>query len=160
MILHLSGEVNYAMVNDLVKAINLLPKENILHIYFTSPEGGNVDVSLALLDIIELHKERIFMHFYGEIFSSGMVIFLKASCTKNLLPDTKGMYHFSWQELMIAEGGKPTDRYDIFSLKEMKEAKNRTMEYLATTKLNSKELRLIKQGKDVYFSYTRLKELI
>lgn len=89
-----------------------------------------------------------------------MVMFLKTECPKTLLPDTRGMYHFSWQTVNIAEGGKPTDPYDIFSLKEMKESKKRSVEYLSSTKLNDKEIKLIKQGKDVYFTYTRLQELI
>lgn len=160
MILNLSGEVNYNMLNELVKSINTLTKGDILNIYFTSPEGGMVDVAEVLIDIINLHKEVISMHFYGEIFSSGMVIFLKTECTKTLLPDTRGMYHFSWQTVNIAEGGKPTDPYDIFSLKEMKESKKRSVEYLSSTKLNEKEIKLIKQGKDVYFTHSRLQELI
>lgn len=160
MILNLAGEVNYIMLNDLVKSVNTLTVGDILHIYFTSPEGGMVDVSEALIQIINLHKESITMHFYGEIFSSGMVIFLKTECNKTLLPDTRGMYHFSWQTVNIAEGGKPTDPYDIFSIKEMKESKKRSVEYLASTKLNDKEIKLIKQGKDVYFPYSRLRELL
>lgn len=160
MILNLSGEVNYSMLNDLVKSVNTLTVGDILHIYFTCPEGGMVDVSEALIQIINLHKEFIVMHFYGEIFSSGMMIFLKTKCDKTLLPDTRGMYHFSWQTINIAEGGKPTDPYDIFSIKEMKESKKRSLEYLSTTKLNDREIKLIKQGKDVYFTSLRLQELI
>jgi len=68
MILHLAGEVNYNMVNELVKSINTLTKGDILNIYFTSPEGGSVDVGEALINIINLHKEVVSIHFYGEIF--------------------------------------------------------------------------------------------
>lgn len=160
MILNLSGEVNYNMLDSLIKSINTLTVGDILHIYFTCPDGGMTDVSEALITIINLHKEVIVINFFGEIFSSGMVIFLKTTCKKTLLPDTRGMYHFSWQTVNIAEGGKPTDPYDIFSLKEMKESKKRSVEYLSNTKLNDKEIKAIKQGKDVYFTYQRLTELI
>lgn len=159
MILHLSEEVNYAMIDNLAKSINSLTKEDILHIYFTST-GGSPDVSEAFIKIVNLHKESIVIHFYGEIFSAAMIIFMKCDCKKEVLPDTRGMYHFSWQQLTIAEGGKPTDTYDIFSLSEMKKSKLRTIEYLSTTKLTAKEITSIKKGKDVYFSYSRMIELI
>ncbi len=159
MILHLSEEVNYSMLDILAKSINTLVKDDTLHIYFSST-GGSPDVAEAFIKIVNLHKESIVMHFYGEIFSSAMIIFMKTECKKEVLPDTRGMYHFSWQQLTIAEGGKPTDTYDIFSLSEMKKSKNRTIDYLMSTKLTTKEVTSIKKGKDVYFSYSRMIELI
>ncbi len=160
MTLHLSGEVNYAMLDNLVKAYNSLKEDEKLYIYLTSPEGGLVDVAEAIVDFINLDKETIAITFYGEVFSSGMHIFLKTECPKLILRDTRGMYHFSWQEMTISEGGKPTGAYDMFSLKEMKRAKNETIAYLKTTKLLDKEINAIKKGQDVYFSYARMLELI
>lgn len=159
MILHLSGELDYKMFDALVKAINE-SKEEILDIYFTCPEGGIADVTQAIVDVINKYKTRINMIFYGENFSAGMYVLLKTECSKKLLPDTRGMYHFSWQIMSITEGGLPSGEYDIFSMKEMKKAKQRSIEFLQTTKFNEKEINLIKRGRDLYISHERLLELI
>jgi len=158
MILNLSGEVGYEMLNALIKAYNDI-KEEELHIYFSSPEGGLTDVAEAIIDFIN-SRNKISLTFYGEVFSAGMVILLKTTCPKKILPDTRGMFHFSWQELTISEGGKPNGAYDIFSMKEMKESKIRTIEYLKNTKMTEKDLKGIKNGKDIFFSYSRMQELI
>jgi len=159
MVLNLSGEVDYEMLNKLILAFNTLKEAEELCIYFSS-SGGLVDVAEAIIDFINTNKERISITFYGEIFSSGMNIFLKTSCRKKILPDTRGMFHFSWQEVTISEGGKPNSSYDIFSLKEMKASKNRTIAYLKTTKLTETEINSIKKGRDIYFSHTRMEEII
>jgi len=160
MILHLSGDVNYEMFDELVKAFNSLTVGDYLHIYFTCPEGGSADVSEAIIDFINKNKDRISMTFYGELFSSGMVIFLAVECNKKILPCTRGMYHFSWQEMGISENGKPSTEYDNFSMKEMKKSKEISIAFLKRTKLSDKEITTIKRGKDVYFSYDRMLELI
>jgi len=160
MILHLSGDVDYEMFDELVKAFNSLIVGDSLHIYFTCPMGGNADVNEAIIDFINKNKDHIGMTFYGELFSSGMIIFLSVKCNKCILPFTRGMYHFSWQEMNISETGKPSSEYDIFSMKEMKKSKDKSINFLKTTKLSEKEINLIKKGKDVYFSYERMLELI
>lgn len=160
MILHLSGEVNYEMFNTIVKSFNSLKEDDRLYIYFSSPEGGMLDVAEALIDFVNRNQELIDILFYGENFSSGMYIFLKTECHKTILKDTRGMFHFAWQDMSISEGGKPSADYDIFSLKEMKKAKEQTINYLRTTKLSDKEINGIKKGKDIYFSHDRMKELL
>ncbi len=160
MIVHLSGDVDYEMLDELVKAFNNLTKDDKFHIYFTCPMGGSADVSEAIIDFINKNKEHIGMTFYGELFSSGMVIFLAVQCSKKVLPFTRGMYHFSWQEMGISETGKPSTEYDIFSMKEMKKSKDVSLAFLKTTKLTEKEIATIKRGKDVYFSHERMLELI
>lgn len=158
MIINLSGEVGYGMFNELIKAVSGL-KEN-LHIYFTTADGGQTDVAEGMVDLINKNKDMIEICFYGEVFSAGMMIFLKTECRKCVLPDTTGMYHYAWQEVTITEGGKPSAAYDIFCMKEMKKAKLRTIEYLKTTKLTEKEIKYVKTGKDLYLSHERMLELI
>ena len=160
MILHLSGDVDYKMFDDLVSSLNRLTVDDKLSIYFTCPEGGKADVCEAIVDLINKNANHIGMTFYGEIFSSGMVIFLKTQCSKSILPDTRGMYHFAWQEMTIGEGGKPLMKYDSFSMSEMKKSKLVTLEFLKTTKLLDTEIAKIKRGEDVYFTHKRLIELI
>ena len=159
MIINLSGEVNEAMMNNLVASYNtsFLGK---LHIYFSSPEGGYVSVAEAIVDLINLHKDKIKITFYGENFSCGMIIFLKTNCEKSILPFTTGMYHFSYQNMSISEGGKPNSDYDLFAMKEMKSSKLQTLNYLKSTHLLEKEISAIKKGKDVYFSFNRMNELL
>ena len=160
MIINLSGEVNYEMFNQLIKAVSELRKEDNLHIYFTTGSGGQTDVAEGITDLVNKNKEYIGITFYGEVFSAGMVVFLKTTCQKYILPDTTGMYHYAWQQIAISEGGRATDPYGIFAMKEMKKAKIRTLEYLKTTKLIEKEIKLIKSGGDLYISYQRMLELL
>ena len=160
MIINLSDDVNDAMLTPLLKAITDLKTDEKLTIYFTCPDGGFTDAAMAIIDIINSNKEVINMIYYGELFSSGMIIFLGTKCNKKILRDTRGMYHFAWQQMSINETGKPSGEYDIFSMKEMKKSKIRTLEFLSTTKLSQKEIAQIKLGKDVYFSYDRMLELI
>lgn len=160
MILHLSGDVDYDMFDTLVSNFNNLTVGDNLHIYFTCPNGGNADINEAIINFINKNKAVIGMTFYGELFSSGMSIFLGVECHKIILPYTRGMYHFSWQEMNISETGKPSSDYDIFSMKEMKKAREKSIAFLKTTKLSEKEINTIKKGKDVYFSHERMLELI
>jgi ATP-dependent protease ClpP protease subunit len=159
MILSLSGEINYLMFEDLIKSFNSLKKAELLHLYFSS-EGGYIDVAEAMIDFINSNSEKILITFYGEIFSAAMYIFLKAKCKKLIVKDTRGMFHFSWQIMEISEGGKPTSLYNTFSLKEMRRSKEIGIAFLKTTLLSEKEINNIKQNKDVYFSFPRMRELV
>lgn len=160
MVLHLYNEVDHNLLGILVNALNLLKSEEILTIYFTCPSGGYTDVGEAIIDLININKDKINLILYGEIFSTGMLIFLKTKCSKKLLPDTRGMYHFSWQGINMNEAGKPITSYDEFSLIEMKKSKIRSLEFIKSFSFNEKEKKAIKQGQDVYLSYDRMKELL
>lgn len=159
MILHLSGDVDYEMLNSLVKSYNGLGKDEVLDIYFTS-DGGLCSVCEALIYFINKYSEFVTITFYGGLFSAAMLLFLSVKCKRILLKDTIGMFHLSSQEMTISEGGKPSNDYDIFYMKEMKKSRIRTAEFLKTTKLNEKEISLIKKGKDCFFSYERMQELM
>lgn len=160
MVISLSGDIDNNMLIALIKAIGELKENDKLTIYFTCPEGGFTDVTRAVINLINNNKDRVDIVFYGELFSSGMVLFLYVECKILLLEDTRGMYHFGWQEMSINETGKPSGEYDIFSMKEMKKSKIRIIEFLSKTKMSDKEIASIKQGKDVYFSYERMLELV
>lgn len=160
MITNISGKVEYEMFDDLVKSYNSTPKDENLHIYFSSPDGGDTDVAEAITDFINRYKDRIEITFYGANYSSGMYIFLETKCVKTILPDTRGMYHLCYQQLDIAEGGHPTSAHGKFAIQEMKNVKAVTVEYLKTLSLTKKETRDIINGKDVYFSHSRMSELL
>lgn len=158
MTINLSGEVESKMLDTLVNAITNA-KTKLVKVYISSP-GGETGTAEAIIDLINLHKDKIEVIFYGEVFSAGMIILLALKCPKRILKNTIGMYHFAWQSLDIAEGGKPTDAYSVFSIKELRKAKAQVLAYLKTTPLTDKEIRLIKNGKDAYFSYDRMLEII
>lgn len=159
MVLHLSGEMDYEMFDRLLKEYSLLKEKEKLVVYFTST-GGLVDVAVAMIDFINTNKSTVEIVFYGELFSAGMILFLSVECKKKILPDTRGMYHYAYQDMAINESGKPNGDYDIFSMKEMKKAKEKTIAFLKNTKLTDKEINLVKKGKDVYFSHERMLEII
>lgn len=154
--INLSGEINYAMLETLLKAF----KGEHLHIYFSSPEGGLMDVAEAIIDFINTYKDKIEITFYGENFSAGMHIFLRTECKKKVVPSTTGMYHYSWKEITMSQKGVLVNEYDKFSFKEMKISKENDLAFLRTTKLSEKEINGIIKGKDVYFSFNRMKDII
>lgn len=160
MVIHLCEDVEDKMVGDLIKAGSDLKNDETLTIYFTCPKGGWTDSGEAIIHFINTNSHLITIIFYGEIFSTGMHIFLKTKCKKIILPDTRGMFHFSWQQMSINEGGKPSNDYDIFSLSEIKKSKQQSIDFLKTTKITPKELSSIKRGKDLFFTYERMLELL
>lgn len=159
MYFNINNSIDESTLNILINQINNL-KDGILTIYFTCPNGGLTDTGEALIHLINTNKDRITIIFYGELFSMGMNIFLRTSCSKVVLPDTRGMYHYTWQDIAINESGKPLGEYEKFSLSELKKAKKRSLETIDNLPLTEKESKAMKSGKDVYFSYERMKELI
>lgn len=158
MIVTIEGNVGPKMLSKITNALSDITKGDNLVLYFSS-EGGCADTSTAIVDVINKNKDIVSLIFYGQLFSAGMQIFLFTECYKEILEGTRGMYHFAWQSMMISEHGRPTSDYDLFSMREMKETKDENINKLKN-KLTAKEIQSISKGKDVYFSYKRMKELL
>ena len=155
MTLNICGELDCETLDILFEDFNKLKPDEKVIIYFTSPSGF-VSTSKALLDFINNNKEIISLIVYGEIYSAGFDIVMKAECNKKLLSNTIGMIHFAYTKIDMDESGKPKTDYDKFYLAEMKKTKTETIEYLRTLGLNKQELEKVNKGKDVFLSYERL----
>lgn len=159
MTINISGEVNDSMVNRLIDSFNQL-KDDSLTIYFTCGEGGYTDYGEAVIHFINSNANKIRMIFYGENYSCGMIIFLRVKCEKSVLPDTVGMFHLPYLNVSVSMGGIAREAQDKFHVRESVKAAKPIIDLLKKTGLKKKEITKIEQGKDVYFSYNRMSELV
>jgi len=161
MVLTLNGEINHNMLNRLANYVNLAQKDNVkLNIYLDS-SGGEVSVYSAMADIINNNYENIHLVGYGQLMSAAFYLFFDVKCTKELLPFTTGMTHYSSVDVTINTTGSPVKNgADDLIVKEMKISKTDLVSFHKDIGLNSKEIKQFTQGKDVYFSYKRMKELL
>lgn len=164
MIIHLAGEVNPEMLDKLIEAYNKLEyisveKQEILIIYFSSG-GGDNSSSSAIIQLINSNKDKTIVYAYDKILSNGFKIFYEIECKKDLIEDIVGMYHLTVHPGLIHyEGGKDKDDYNKFAKLGMKN-------YYYLDKVHSlvnftdKELEDIKDHKDTWFNYKRLKTML
>ena len=161
MIFNLNGTIDRDAVSAVISVLNSLDvTENgieDLTIYLQS-NGGSTGCSNAIANILNNHKGKLEVIAYESILSSGFTLFFKLKCKKSILSETSGMYHLSVVDgNPIYEGGK-LDSYGEFCLKEM------VYNFLdGTNKLvgfTDKEIKDMKNSKDVWFSEKRLKQML
>ena len=161
MILNLSGEIVEESVEKLIGGVNGLYNRNgeKLFIYFTS-EGGSVSVTSAMIDIINQNVDLIELVGYGELFSAGFNLFFKSKCNKILLSNSIGMCHISYMNVEINENLKLADPYGLALKKSFKKEKLITEAFCKSLGMTSKEMNSVLKGKDAYFDYSRMLELM
>lgn len=158
-ILTLNGEFTDALLDKFIENYNKIDKDSPIKIYLSS-NGGIISIGTILLDIINNNKENITLVAGGEIMSAAFDLFFFSECKKELLKDTTGMAHYGWTIMSVNENGKPTEDFEKFLLKEMKDNKASNIDKYKELGLTIAELNKIKIGKNCYFNYTRLKELL
>jgi hypothetical protein len=130
-----------------------------IHIYLSS-DGGSAWILDLMVEIINIDPDRFTLTGYNELSSSAFEFYIKAKCSKELLPGTIGMYHQSTREIHINDKGKPAYNSDAAFLKRKKNIFWPTlMEFIDKCELTKKEKNKIKKGDDVYFQYNRFKEI-
>lgn len=160
MIIGITGEVNNDSFEKLVKAYNELKEKEDLEIYLNS-EGGYTDYAEAIIDIINTHREVTSMVGYGELLSAGFDIFFRSLCEKSLLRGTLGMAHLSRVETSITiKSGKTQDEHEAGYKKWSKKDKIERLLFYEKLGMTQSELLKIKSGKEVYFDFDRLAELL
>lgn len=161
MILNLTKTVNDEMFTDLCRAVDdCIQKETSLRIYLNSP-GGSVDSMIAIIDLINECHEAIELIGYGSLSSAAFNIFFAAKCKKQLLPYTEGMAHLPSSELRIDARGKVIgDDGMLACLKSVKDLKNLFFKLFKELNFTPEELKLINDGKDVYFNHKQMLELL
>lgn len=154
----LTGEVSDIMFEKLLNAFEKLKEGNTLKIYLNS-EGGSVYEQDAIVDFININKERVRLIGYGQLFSAAFNIFFKVECPRELIVDTIGMAHFCWTTVEIDQSGKPADDFNKFQAKEMKRTQDETVQFLKKVGLSTTEVNKIIKGKDIWISYPRMLQL-
>jgi hypothetical protein len=131
--------------------VNSLWKDESFRIYLDSL-GGSVMTKDMYLDVIESipDVEIIAM----TIFSSAFVLFKNVICKKRILPSSYWMIHMEAWDVRVWE--KWIARWDLekFKLNYQKESELSDISFLTDD-----EKELYKEGRDVFLSNKRLKEI-
>ena len=126
---------------------------------FFSSEGGENDVSMFLLSVLNKNSHRITLTAGEWIWSNGFNIFMRFKGAKQLSPSrTVGILHFSSVTLnsisLLDE-----NTWDSFSKRELDVYNEQKIEMYSSILSGEEKLKL-KKGEDVYFSHNRLQEIL
>lgn len=145
------------MLEKFFQAVN--SPDEIIRIFMCS-EGGEVSVLEAMLHTISLDPKRFKIVGYEELDSCGFEFYLRAQCSKTLLPGTIGMYHQSTNKIFLDDKGKPA-YYDgeAYLKRKKKTFYPELIKFMDDCEMTNKEKKKIKNGHDVYFQYDRFKEI-
>lgn len=159
MIINLNGKIDNELFQILVDGINQsIEKNEQIVIYFCS-EGGSLDYTEAILDLIEIFADRILLIGYGFLYSSGFMIYHFSKCQKKLLNPTVGMIHLPYYSNILNIKGEQKDDSSKFDFECGKVMVEKFMKDLKNIGLTKQEIKKIEDGKDLYFSYKRMLEL-
>lgn len=158
--LYINGSIDSDTVSTFFTEFNKFPVDEQLLIYITS-DGGYSAVGDTITNLINKNANRITLIASGFIESAAFNIFFFSKCKREILLDTVGMVHYARCSIEITQNGKPYTDGGKMDLHELKRSAPSTFERLKREiGLNTKELKLIKEGEDCYFSYPRLKQLL
>ena len=144
--------------DKLIKALN--ENDNVT-IYLNS-RGGHIADMEAMINLINTHDHGIINIIgFGALLSSAFELFFRVKCKKEILPGTIGMIHQSSTAIDINEFGKATYQEGEAIMKQMKTYhRERTNLLCSSRNLTQSERNNVKLGKDVYFQYNRMLELL
>lgn len=151
------GELNSEMLNKFIEAVNANLREDNgpLHIYLNSV-GGEDGVAQAILEIINLNPDQYLLAGCGELSSCAFTLFFNANCGRTLLQNCFGMSHSlsMWPQVNIL------DDHEQNRLAHIEEIKQFLIQEAYEIGFNDKELDRFKSGRDVYFSPSRMRQLL
>ncbi len=159
MIIDINEDITKEVTNKIIIALNSLKKGEKLFIYLSS-DGGSVEVAEAIIDIVNNNSDIIEIVGYGQLISAAFNLFFRVQCYKTLLHGTFGMCHSSYTSININESGNPNTMEDSISKKFIKVQRDYTISFCRNLGMTDKEINAIKRGKDVYFQYDRMQELL
>lgn len=159
MIIYLKDEIRVNLTNKFLHYISKLKEGEPITIYLNT-NGGDIADQELILEVINKYKDNIHLIACGNIYSAGFTIFFKSQCKRSIAKGTTGMAHFVWTEIEVDQSGKPKTDYGKFVLKTMVDSKKEFIEFLKELGLNNKEVSEAKKGEEVYFTESRLKELL
>lgn len=122
--------------------------------------GGFSWVADSVIDMINRNAERTKLIAYGQISSSAFRIFMEAQCSKEILPNTYGMFHLSIRGITLNDKKQPHAPLDNFINNHLLDADyNTTLQLAEKWKFTQEEIDKLQKGEDVFFPYQRLVEI-
>lgn len=152
-------EVGPELFKELVEAYNKLEEDQYLYIYWSS-YGGEVSYGEAIIHLINDNIERTVLIGNGEMYSAGFDVFFRSRCERKILPGTTGMVHFAMVSVTLIKNSVAKSPFDKLNMDWSNEDFKKRIDYYSRLGLTKKELNAFKKGEDVYFSETRLNELL
>lgn len=145
---------------DFQKQIAELYSNNQEVVIYLCSGGGFTWVADAVIDMINKNAERTKLVAYGQISSSAFRIFMEAQCSKEILPNTYGMFHLSVRDITLNDKKEPHSPLDKFVHNHLLDTDySSTLQLAEKWKLTQEEIDKLNNGEDVYFPYQRLLEL-
>jgi ATP-dependent protease ClpP protease subunit len=159
---HLQGTVNNKMVyylTDILNAHTIDDESEVLKIIFESA-GGITTSADKIISLLNSHGKELILVGSGFIASAGFDILIKTGRRKGLLPNTNAMYHLTTIEVKINSLGNFATDADKFNSVYIKTLHQDTIATCEKAKLTESEIERILDGKDVYFTFERLSQIL
>lgn len=157
----ISGEFDDDTLAKFVNDFNDIPESiDEVDIYLTT-SGGNNNAANCISDILNNSDREITLIASDEISSAGFNLFFKTNVKRRITSFTLGMMHFtSCDNISVNESGKPVSESDKANVECMKLMRKETIKFCKSLGMSNSEIEEIKQGKEVYFHYSRLQEFL
>lgn len=153
----LKGEIDSKATKAFTKFINEYEIKD-LHIIIDSLGGDNSEIQNFIFLINSL-EDNVTLIASSMIGSAAFEIFVLAECKKRILPFTGAMYHGLKSQIFFDHNGNPCDEHEKYKFELLVSSKEITKNVCELSNMNDEEINLIMQGKDVYFTWDRLKEM-
>lgn len=143
-------------VGDLIEFINKTGNDPIM--IGIKSCGGSSTLLYFLQRIFKEQSERISLVAIAGIYSAAFDLFYNFTGKRFLTRETKGMYHWAAQEVTINANSKLTYYEDEAMKRDRKRLKKEQLVFIAKF-MTAGEIRKFKEGKDVYFDFSRMQEI-
>jgi len=153
------NEITGDTVKELIKQIEEVDIKNKILLYTTTP-GGELVACDVLVDYLNKKIDnglKIELIGSGEISSSGFIVFCKTRCKKSFI-NVFSRVHLGTRQFDY-RSSKDKDSVDKFLVAHLDNLNKELMAIYKETGLTDEEIATIENGKDLYLSETRLKEI-
>jgi len=151
-----SGQINSGSVTKLIEWIG---ENKSGTIYFCS-EGGTDQGAIPLIHALNQRSRDFKLVGHDEIASNGFVVFFSFQGHKEILAGTTGHMHLGFRSVLMNSRGKYKDESEEFYHENLKEQTPNEYSWVREIGLSQNEFKKYKSGKDVYFTYERMLELL
>lgn len=121
--------------------------------------GGENDVERFLLNALNENKDRVTLVALSAIYSAAFALFYQFEGKRKITFGTRGMYHYSGVNVRVAANGGIQDGEERAAAQFTKSNQKKWQDDFVGEFMNPAELRSFKSGKDVYFSFDRIREI-
>lgn len=121
--------------------------------------GGENDVERFLLNALNENKDRITLVAMSAIYSAAFALFYQFKGKRKITFGTRGMYHYSGVNVRVAANGGIQDSEEKAAAEFTKRNQKQWQDSFANGFMSVSELRNFRSGKDVYFTFDRIKQI-